>query len=129
MAVQKHLGTGCSCCLVPQAQSAAGPATVQSVTTARQGTDLRVEVTLSSPVKPSFDTASNPDRILLDLPDTRSNDAVKTISVHVNGVLPRTHRAAQHEPSRHARSARPRSSPSLHRDDGREQDHNYDRRH
>ena len=87
MAVQKHLGTWMLLLSCATGQSAAGPATLQSVTTARQGTDLRVEVTLSSPVKPSFDTASNPDRILLDLPDTRSNDAVKTVSVHVNGVL------------------------------------------
>ena len=53
------------------AQNTAGPATLQSVTTARQGAELRVEVTLSCAVKPSFDTVSNPDRILLDLPDTR----------------------------------------------------------
>jgi hypothetical protein len=79
------------------AQNAAGPVTLQNVTTVRQGADLRVEVTLSSPVKPSFDTASNPDRILLDLPDTRANDAVRSLAVHVNGV--RRVRAGQHSTS------------------------------
>jgi AMIN domain len=97
MAVQKHLGTWMLLLSCATAQHAAGPATLQSVTTARQGTDVRVEVTLSGPVQPSFDTASNPDRILLDLPDTRSNDAVKTVPVHVNGVL--RVRAGQHSTS------------------------------
>ena len=97
MAVQKQLGTWMLLLACATAQNAAGPATLQSVTTARQGADLRVEVILSGPVQPSFDTASNPDRILLDLPDTRSNDAVKTVPVHVNGVL--RVRAGQHSTS------------------------------
>jgi hypothetical protein len=68
------------------AQNSAVTARVQSVTAVRQGADLRVEVTLSSPVKPSFETASNPDRILLDLPETICNDSIKTVAVHANGV-------------------------------------------
>jgi hypothetical protein len=97
MAAQKHLGTLMLLLSCASAQNAAGPATLQSVTTARQGAELRVEVTLSSPVKPSFDTASNPDRILLDLPDTRSNDAVRSLAVNVNGV--RRVRSGQHSTS------------------------------
>jgi hypothetical protein len=97
MAVQKHLGTLMLLLSCASAQNAAGPATLQNVTTARQGAELRVEVTLSSPVKPSFDTASNPDRILLDLPDTRSSDAVRSLAVNVNGV--RRVRAGQHSTS------------------------------
>jgi hypothetical protein len=97
MAVQKHLGIWMLLLSCATAQNAAGPATLQSVTTARQGADLRVEVTLSGPVKPSFDTASNPDRILLDLPETRANDAVKSFPVNVNGV--RRVRAGQHSTS------------------------------
>jgi len=76
------------------AQNNAQTVTVQSVTTARQGTDLRVEVTLSAAVKPSVETASNPDRILLDLPDTTCNDNVKSVAVHANGV--RRVRTGQH---------------------------------
>ena len=40
----------------------------------------------SAAVKPSFETASNPDRILLDLPDTNSNDRVKSVAVNAVGV-------------------------------------------
>ena len=76
------------------AQNTGGTATVESVTTARQGADLRVEVTLSAPVKPSFETASNPDRILLDLPDTTCNDGIKRFAVNANGV--RGVRTGQH---------------------------------
>ena len=54
------------------AQSTAGTATVQDVTVARDSSGLRVEVTLSSPVQPSIETAVNPDRILLDFPGTIS---------------------------------------------------------
>jgi AMIN domain len=96
-AVQNHLGTLMLLLTCATAQNTAGPATLQNVTTARRGADLRVEVTLSGPVTPSVDTATNPDRILLDLPDTRSNDAVRSLAVHVNGV--RRVRAGQHSAS------------------------------
>ncbi len=76
------------------AQNSGGVATVQGVTTTHQGSDLRVEVTLSTPVKPSFETASNPDRILLDLPDTTSSDNLKSVAVNANGV--RRVRTGQH---------------------------------
>ena len=79
------------------AQNSAGVATVQRVTTTHQGSDLRVELTLSTPVKPSFETASNPDRILLDLPDTTSNDNLKSVAVNANGV--RRVRTGQHSTS------------------------------
>ena len=39
-------------------------------TTAREEGNLRVEITLSAPVKPSVETAVDPDRILLDFPNT-----------------------------------------------------------
>ena len=68
------------------AQNTAETATVQNVTVAREGTDLRVEVTLSSPVKPSAETAIHPDRILLDLPDTICTEKTKRVDVHANGV-------------------------------------------
>jgi hypothetical protein len=98
-AVQKHLGTLMLMLSCATAQNTTGKATatVQSVTTAREGTGMRVEIILTAPVKPSFETASNPDRILLDLPDTTSNDRVKTVAVHANGV--RRVRTGQHSTS------------------------------
>src|SRR5215831_7903342 len=70
------------------------PLTVRKVTTSRQGNDLRIEITISAPVKPSVDTAENPNRILLDFPNTICNNNTKSVSVHANGV--RQVRTAQH---------------------------------
>jgi hypothetical protein len=79
------------------AQNTARTATVQNVAVAREGAYLRLEVTLSSPVKPSVETAVNPDRILLDLPDTICTDKTKQVEIHANGV--RRVRTAQHSTS------------------------------
>jgi hypothetical protein len=68
--------------------------TVLNVTAARQGPDLRVEITLSAPVTPSVDTAEKPNRILLDFPDTTCSADAQTISVNDNGV--RRVRTSQH---------------------------------
>ncbi len=70
------------------------PLSVRKVTTSRQGSDLRIEITLSAPVKPSVDTAVGPDRILLDFPNTICNNSTKNVSVHANGV--RQVRTGQH---------------------------------
>jgi hypothetical protein len=85
-AVQKHLGTLMMLLSCATAQKSATPATVQNVTAVRQGSGLRVEITLSAPVQPSIETASNPDRILLDLPETICNDDIKTVTVQANGL-------------------------------------------
>src|ERR1700687_2046008 len=76
------------------AQNSASTATVQNITYARQGTDLRIEVTLSSPVIPAAETAVHPDRILIDLPDAICTDRTKAVEIGANGV--RRVRAAQH---------------------------------
>jgi len=76
------------------AQNTAGTATVQTVKATREGSDVRVEVTLSAPVKPSVDTANGPDRILLDLPDTACSDSTRNVTVNANGV--RRVRTGQH---------------------------------
>jgi AMIN domain len=91
-AVKKHLGTLMLLLSCAIAQNSA-VTTIRSVTAARQGDNLRVEIMLSAPVKPSSETASNPDRILLDLPDTISNN-IKSVGVHANGV--RRVRTGQH---------------------------------
>ena len=78
-------------------QNAAGSATVQTVTVARDDSGLRVEVTLSSPVQPSIETAVNPDRILLDFPGTITNgntqkevntDGVRRLRIGQHSALP-----------------------------------------
>lgn len=76
------------------AQGNPAAATVQSVTTAQNGEDLRVEIKFSSPVNFSVETAQNPDRILLDFPDTVCTDKTKMVTVNVNGV--RRVRTGQH---------------------------------
>lgn len=76
------------------AQSTATPASVQKVTVAHANADLRVEITLSAPVKAYADTAVHPNRILVDLPDTICDEATQKIEVNRNGV--RRVRASQH---------------------------------
>ena len=92
-AAQKHFGIvilllGCAVAQNPT------PLTVRKVTTSKQGSDLRIEITISAPVKPSVDTAANPNRILLDFPNTICNSSTKSVTVHANGV--RQVRTAQH---------------------------------
>jgi hypothetical protein len=96
-AVQKHVGTLMLLLSCAVAQNTAGPATVQDVTVTREGAYLRLEVTLSSPVKPSVETAVHPDRILLDLPDTIYTDKTKLVEIRANGI--RRVRTAQHSTS------------------------------
>ena len=79
------------------AAQTSGPATVQDVSVARDGADLRVEITLSSAVKPSVEAAIHPDRILVDLPDTTCGDKSQKVQVNTNGVL--VIRTAQHSTS------------------------------
>jgi hypothetical protein len=93
MKAGKHLTT-----LIVLAISAAAQtpnnAVVESVTAARAGNDLRVEIRLTKPVTPSVETAFGPDRILIDLPGTTCNNKSKKLSVDANGV--RRVRTAQH---------------------------------
>ena len=64
---------------------------------AREEGNLRIEITLSAPVKPSAATAVHPDRILLDFPNTTSNDDIRNVPVHANGV--RRVRTSRHSTS------------------------------
>ena len=92
-AAQKHLGFVVLLLSCAAAQNPT-PMTVRKVTTSRQGSDLRIEITVSAPVKPEVDTAVNPNRILLDFPNTICNNNTKNVAVHANGV--RQVRTAQH---------------------------------
>ncbi len=64
----------------------AGIATVQDVVIARSGANLQVEITLSSPVQASLVTASHPDRLVLQLPNTVYATKPRTIDVNWKGV-------------------------------------------
>jgi len=92
-AFQKHLGFLALMLSCAAAQNPS-PASVRSVKTSHQGSDLRIEITVTAPVKPSVETAENPHRILLDFPNTVCSDSTKNVSVHANGV--RQVRTAQH---------------------------------
>ena len=92
-AVRKQLAIWMLLVSCAAAQSTAGTATVRNVSVARDGSGLRVEVTLSSPVLPSIETAVNPDRILLDLPGTITNGNTQK-EVDTDGV--RRVRTGQH---------------------------------
>jgi hypothetical protein len=76
------------------AQTPSGTATVRKVVYSTQGADLQIEVTLSSPVQPSIETAINPDRILLDFPGTISGESAPKVEINTDGV--RRVRTAQH---------------------------------
>ncbi len=91
--VQKHLAIYMLLVSCALAQNTSGTATVQNVTAAADGSSVRVEITLSSPVQPTVETAVNPDRILLDFPGT-STPANTKKEVNINGV--RRVRTGQH---------------------------------
>lgn len=93
MVVQKHLWAVLVLASCAAAQNGT-TATVQNVTVAREGTDVRVEITLSAPVTPSVDTAVKPNRILLDLPETIPGTSPKAVPVNDNGI--RQVRTGQH---------------------------------
>ena len=86
-AVQKQFGTLFLLVSLALGQSTtAGTATVQDVKVARDGKSVRVEVTLSAPVTASVITASHPDRLVLELPNTLSGARQRHIPVNYNGV-------------------------------------------
>ncbi len=91
MAVQKHVGI---VLLLVSCAAAQTVATVQTVTASRDGSDVRVEITLNSPIKPSVETAENPSRIVLDFPGTTFSEQAKNIPVNSNGI--RRVRTGQH---------------------------------
>ena len=74
------LGT---CYLAAQTLS---PANIQKVQVVNAGPDVRIEVTLSVPVTPSVEVATNPDRLVLELPNTSSEGKQKHVAAHSPGV-------------------------------------------
>jgi AMIN domain len=53
----------------------------------RNGDQVRLELTLSNPVVPSLSVLTNPDRLVIDLPNTTANPGQRHIAVNLNGVL------------------------------------------
>jgi hypothetical protein len=87
MAAQKQFGTLLLLVSLAMAQDmTSGTAAVKSVQVVRAGNDVRVEVTLSAPVKASVITAKDPDRLVLDLPNTLPGAEQQHIAVNHSGV-------------------------------------------
>lgn len=71
-----------------------GSAELRNVTAMQDGNNVLIEITLSAPVKPSVETATNPNRILLDFHETTCNQGTNTVPINLGGVVKA--RTAQH---------------------------------
>ena len=78
------------------AQNTVETAAVQNLAVTQDGQYLRVEVTISSPVTPAVTVAGNPDRIVVDFPNTSCKGESEK-AVNAKGV--RRVRTAQHSTS------------------------------
>jgi AMIN domain len=87
-ALNKQIGSLALLLSCAAAAQTASPhaATIQNIEVLRDGSDLLIQVTLSSVVKPQVISASNPERLVLTLPNTLSADTQKRISVNYRGV-------------------------------------------
>jgi hypothetical protein len=75
------------CAILCAAGSAAGrTAEIERVHVARSGENLKIEVTLTEKVSPKVVIAENPDRLVLELPDTWSDARQQHIAVNMAGV-------------------------------------------
>ena len=68
------------------AQSGGNAAEIRNLEVVRNGDQLQVEITLSSPVTPSVITATGPDRLVLELPNTSSDARQKRLPINRDGV-------------------------------------------
>ncbi len=62
------------------------PAVIRRVAVVRRGAQVQVKIELSRPVTPQMSTASAPQRVLLDFPNTSSSPHQHRIGVDKNGV-------------------------------------------
>src|SRR5581483_6904910 len=72
--------------LVSLAPAQNTPAEIQNLNVVRRGTELNVEVTLTSPVTPNVIVATAPDRLVLELPNTSAGARQKRVPVNQDGV-------------------------------------------
>ena len=63
-----------------------GAAEIEQLQVKRDGANVRIEVILTGAVKPTVDTAINPDRLVLTLPGTLSDAKQKHFMLNANGV-------------------------------------------
>ena len=73
-----------SVCAVQAAE--AGTAEIRRVKVARAGGKIQIEVILTNPVNPQLTLATNPDRLVLDFPNTTARARQRRIAVNRNGV-------------------------------------------
>jgi AMIN domain len=66
--------------------TAGGAAEIEQLQVKREGADVTIQVILTSSVKPTVDTAINPDRLVLVLPGTLSDAKQKHFPLDANGV-------------------------------------------
>src|ERR1700751_2572898 len=66
--------------------TAGGAAEVEQLQVKREGADVMIQVILTGTVKPSIETAINPDRLVLVLPGTLSDAKQKHFPLDANGV-------------------------------------------
>jgi hypothetical protein len=70
-----------------EAQTRAGrPVEVRNLEVLREGDNTKVEITLSASVNPSVEIATQPDRLVLVLPNTVSDAQQRRVGVNDNGV-------------------------------------------
>src|SRR5919198_113158 len=68
------------------AQKTSAPVQVRDLQVSHSGSETKVEVTLSAPVSPSVQIATQPDRLVLVLPNTLSRAQQQRVAVNDNGV-------------------------------------------
>ena len=65
---------------------AADTAEIRKVKVVRSGDKIKLEIILTHPINPKLTIATNPDRLVLDLPATSANSRQQRIVVNRNGV-------------------------------------------
>ena len=71
---------------LPVLATDASPGEIKKVEVFPTGGEVRVEITLSTSIVPSVETAQNPDRLVVKLPGTTSEARQKRLAVQQNGV-------------------------------------------
>lgn len=73
-------------CLASAQSTAGGAAEIEQLQVKREGADVMIQVVLTGSVKPSVETAINPDRLVLVLPGTVADSKQKHFPLEANGV-------------------------------------------
>jgi AMIN domain-containing protein len=68
------------------AQTSVNSAEIEKLSVLRSGAEMRVEVVLTAPVQPNVIVARNPDRLVLELPNTWSDNRQQHVPVNLEGL-------------------------------------------